>query len=103
MILEAFKENRALRGVDHATAGARDAVAPLPSLGRDKDVVFITHELTEDRRALLKERAIDAIIDQNPEIEARTATELMARFLGRMEGPTATTVTPIQIYTSENV
>ncbi len=102
LIIEAFRENPAIRGVYHATAGAREAVAALRSLGRDKDAVFVAHELTADRRALLKARAIDAIIDQNPEIEARAATEVMARFLGRMDGVPATTITAFQIYTAEN-
>ena len=85
------------------TAGAPEAIAALRSQGRSKDVVVIAHELTEDRRALLKERAIDAVIDQNPEFEVRTATELMARFLGRMEGVASTIITAVQVYTSENV
>ncbi|HKN27142.1 MAG TPA: LacI family DNA-binding transcriptional regulator [Roseiarcus sp.] len=102
-ILEALNENPAVRGVYHMTAGAPEAIAALRSQGRSKDVVVIAHELTEDRRALLKERAIDAVIDQNPEFEVRTATELMARFLGRMEGVASTIITAVQVYTSENV
>ena len=45
---------------------------------------------------------IDAIIDQNPEFETRTATETMARFLGRLEGEASSVITSIQIYTPEN-
>jgi hypothetical protein len=41
-------------------------------------------------------------LDQNPEFEVRAATETMARFLGRMEGEAATTITSIHIYTPEN-
>ncbi len=85
------------------TAGAFEAISALRSQGRGEDVVIIAHELTEDRRTFLKERAIDAIIDQNPEFEVRTATELMARLLGRMEGVASTTITAVQVYTSENV
>ena len=102
-ILEALKENPDVRGVYHMTAGAFEAISALRSQGRSEDVVIIAHELTEDRRTLLKERAIDAIIDQNPELEVRTATELMARLLGRMEGVASTTITAVQVYTSENV
>jgi LacI family transcriptional regulator len=103
MIIEALKRNPAIRGVYHATAGATEVVSALRALGRDKDVVLIAHELTEDRRALLRQRAIDAIIDQNPAFEVRAAIEVMARLLGRMEGVAATAVTPVDIYTPENV
>ena len=99
----AILEAPEVRGVYHMTAGAFEAISALRSQGRSEDVVVIAHELTEDRRALLKERAIDAIIDQNPEFEVRTATELMAQFLGRMEGVASTTITALQVYISENV
>ncbi len=101
--MAALKSNPAICGIYHATTGALEVVEALRALGRDKDVVLVTHELTAERRLLLHQRAIDVVIDQNPEFEARTATELMARFLGRMEGPASTTITAVQVYTPENV
>ncbi|RBP05747.1 LacI family transcriptional regulator [Roseiarcus fermentans] len=102
LVAEALKRNPAIRGVYHVTAGAAEVAAALAALGRG-DVALIAHELTEERRALLRARAIAAIIDQNPEFEVRAAIEVMARLLGRMEGPAGTTVTPVNIYTAENV
>jgi LacI family transcriptional regulator len=102
LVVEALRRNPAIRGVYHVTAGAAEVVSALRSLGRERDVVLIAHELTNERRALLRERAIDAIIDQNPEFEVRSAIEMMARLLGRMEGAAGTTVTPVNIYTPEN-
>ena len=102
LIMEALKDNPAIRGVYHASAGALEVVKALRARGRDKDVALITHELTSERRALLQQRAIDAIIDQNPEFETRAATETMARFLGRLEGEATSVITSIQIYTPEN-
>ena len=99
LALQVLKENPAIRGVYHASAGALEVVKALRALGREKDVVLITHELTAERRALLQQRAIDAIIDQNPEDETRMATETMARFLGRLEGEASSVITSIQIYT----
>jgi LacI family transcriptional regulator len=69
---------------------------------RADTTVFITHELTDNRRTLLRERAIDAVIDQNPALEARVAVETIARLLGRLEGEPVTTVTDIRIYMAEN-
>jgi LacI family transcriptional regulator len=102
LVLQALKENPAIRGVYHASAGAQEVVNALRALGRSNDVALITHELTSERRALLRQRAIDAIIDQNPEFETRAATETMARFLGRLEGEASSVITSIQIYTPEN-
>ena len=103
LTLQAICDNPAIRGVYHATSGAREVVAALGTVRRDRAIALVSHELTAERRALLKARAIDALIDQNPEFEVRAATELMARFLGRMEGVGGSVVTPVQIYSPENV
>jgi LacI family transcriptional regulator len=101
--LEALKENPAIRGIYHATSGASEVVEALASAKRGRAVALISHELTAERRALLKARAIDAVIDQNPEFEVRAAVELMARLLGRLEGAQDNVITPVQIYCPENV
>ena len=90
-----------LRGIYHASAGAAPVVAALRDRDRT-DVVFITHELTDERRALLQDRAIDAVVDQNPAAEVRVAVETMARLLGRLDGEPTTTLTPIRIVMAEN-
>ncbi len=90
-----------LHGICHASAGADAVVSALRQAGR-RDLVVVTHELTADRRKLLKERAIDAVVDQDPEGEVRAAIETMARLLGRFDGDPVSTVTPIRIFTPEN-
>lgn len=66
-------------------------------------VTFVTHELTPERRALLKEGVIDAIIDQNPDLEIATAVGLIARHFGRRDdAPPVTGITPLTIYLREN-
>ena len=91
-----------LRGIYNASAGAveiAEALAHVPD--RDR-CVFITHELTEDRRRLLRTGAIDAIIDQNPDLELRIAVEALAERFGRLETGHETTITPVRIHTREN-
>lgn len=97
----ALQARPAARGLYLTSAGAGPVVAALRRLGRAEDTVLITHELTPDRRALLRERAIDAVIDQNPEWEARVAVETVARLLGRLEGEVADVFTDIAIHTAE--
>ena len=92
----------AVRGIYHGTTGAREiATAVLRAGARDRTAIVV-HELTDTRRALLRQRAIDAVIDQNPALEARVAVETVARLLGRMEGEPTSTRTEIRIYMPEN-
>ena len=101
LVRDALIANPDIRGVYSVSAGAPVVVDALKALGRE-DVVFITHELTPDRRELLRQGLIDAIIDQNPEFEVRAAIETMARLTGRLEGPSSTTITPVHIHMIEN-
>lgn len=42
-----------------------------------RDVVFIGHDLTDATRMMLLDRTMDAVIDQNPRVEAREAVKLL--------------------------
>ena len=44
---------------------------------RSKSIVFIGHELTENTKSMLLTGTIDAVIDQNPRVEAREAISLL--------------------------
>jgi len=101
LVRDALAANSNVRGVYSVSAGAPEVAASLAALGRS-DVAFVTHELTPDRRALLRRGLIDAIIDQNPEFEVRAAIETMARLAGRLDGPSGTTITPVHIHMIEN-
>lgn len=101
LVREALVHRRGLRGIYLCTVGAREVVAALKAAGR-RDVVLIVHELTAERRALLKAGAIDAVIDQNPEAEVRGAIDLLAHAFGRRDGPAPTHPPMIQIHTIEN-
>lgn len=73
------------------------------SLGRLDQITLITHELTKTRRDLMIEGAIDAIIDQNPEVEVRRALDIVAASFQRMETALPLYVpTPFQIILREN-
>jgi LacI family transcriptional regulator len=102
LVFEALRSNPDVRGVYNASTGSHSVVDALEALGRQREVVFITHELTDDRRALLEAGLIDAIIDQNPDFEVRTAVETMANLLGRVGGAPPPPITPIHIHMIEN-
>jgi LacI family transcriptional regulator len=102
LMRQALARDPELRGVYLCTTGARELVEALKRLGQHGRVPVIVHELTDSRRALLRQRAIDAVIDQNPALEAQVAVETIARLFGRMEGAPCSTVTDIRVYTPEN-
>ncbi|WP_172331066.1 LacI family DNA-binding transcriptional regulator [Mangrovicoccus sp. HB161399] len=101
LVFRALKDNPRLRGVYNASAGSQAVAAAIRAAGRAGEVVVITHELTANRRVLLREGLIDVVLDQNPADEARTAVEALAAHFGRLPAGPATTLTPVQIHTIE--
>lgn len=78
----AYNEARALlaeypglAGLYNIGAGNRGIARALEEAGRAGKVSFICHELTEYTRRLLVAGTVDAVIDQNPRVEARDAIE----------------------------
>jgi LacI family transcriptional regulator len=101
-VAELFRLNPEIAGVYNVSTGDREIAQALGRLAPSRHVVLITHKLTPERRALLKEGVIDAIIDQNPELEITTAVGLIARHFGRRDSLPATSITPLTIYVREN-
>ena len=56
-------------------AGIGQAIA---EAGRPKSIIFIGHELTESSKLLMLSGAMDAVIDQNPRVEAREAIAMLS-------------------------
>lgn len=97
----AFRNDPDLRGIYHTSVGALPIVETLERLGR-RGVEIITHELTPNRRMLLRQRRISAVIDQKPLLEARLAVQTMARLHGRLPGEPGSISSDIQIFMPEN-
>ena len=66
-----------LIGIYNVGAGARGIVTALESLGRQKQVTYIAHELTDHTRRALVDGTIDAIINQNAGHEVRSAVRVL--------------------------
>lgn len=103
MALRAARISPDLRGIYLCTTGCKDLVTALQPIRQTRPIAVITHELTPDRRAMLKARKVQAIIDQKPMLEARLAVETMARLVGRLEGEAGSVATEIQIFMPESV
>ncbi|MDF0597682.1 LacI family DNA-binding transcriptional regulator [Psychromarinibacter halotolerans] len=75
-----------LVGIYNIGSGNQGIAQAVKEMGRAKDLVFIAHDFTEATRTLLLDRTIDAIIDQNPRVEAREVIRnLVAAIRGEME------------------
>lgn len=70
-------ENPDLIGLYNVGAGARGIIAALERAGRQRDVVFIAHELTVDTRRALVDGTIDILINQDAGHEIRSATRVL--------------------------
>jgi LacI family transcriptional regulator len=66
-----------LVGLYSVGAGNRGIAAALEERGRAHEIVWIAHELTVHTRALLLRGVIDAIINQDPGHEARSAARVL--------------------------
>lgn len=70
-------ENGDLIGLYNVGAGTRGIVSALEKAGRQRDVVYIAHELTEESRRALVDGTIDALINQDAGHEIRSAIRIL--------------------------
>ncbi len=86
------------------TAGATDGIAKaLRRHGRERDIVFIAHELNELTRGYLIDNTIDVIINQDIRHEVYSAVELLVRHKKQETVELSVRQPRVEIYLSENV
>lgn len=83
-------------------AGSEGIARALVEHKRDRDIVFIGHDLTEDSRCFLLDGIMDAVIDQNARVEARDAVDRLARAV-RGDSDISQTTVRIQSVFPENI
>lgn len=59
-------------------SGNQGIARALREAGLERKIVFIGHDLTDATRLMLLDRTMDAVIDQNPRVEAREIIRLLA-------------------------
>ncbi len=91
-----------LAGIYNIGAGNRGIARALEEAGRAKSTVFVGHELTEHTRRFLLSGTMDAVIDQNPRVEAREAVDRLRRAVQGDERPFGPSVR-IQTVFRENI
>jgi LacI family transcriptional regulator len=66
-----------LLGIYNAGAGNRGVAEALESAGRAREVIFVGHELTPHSKRFLMRGTMDAVINQDPGHEARSAARVL--------------------------
>ena len=72
-----LEETPDLAGVYNVGAGNRGIAAALEAAGRAQEVVFLAHDLTPFTRRLLVRDIIDAVVNQDPGHQARSAARVL--------------------------
>lgn len=92
-----------LIGLYNVGAGSGGIAAALEQAGRARDVVFITHELTEDTRRALIDGTIDIIINQDAGHEVRSAIRVLMSKADRAPIVDSMERIRIDIYLRDNI
>jgi len=67
-----------LAGIYNIGAGSEGIARALDGLPSTKRPVYVAHDLTANNRARLLDGTLDAVIDQNPRVEAREALNILS-------------------------
>jgi LacI family transcriptional regulator len=82
-------------------AGNTGVAQALKERGRERLVIFVGHEVTDGTRELLLDGTLDALIDQNPRVEAREALNVLSH---RIRGLPYSSHSPrLQVIFRENI
>jgi LacI family transcriptional regulator len=100
---EAFKKFPNLRGIYNISVGSRGIANALRALGKAGKAVHISHEMTDIHRELLTDGLMDAVLDQNPQMEALRAIQLLLHYNRRVPDTEVPLETPVAIYLRENL
>lgn len=69
--------HRDLAAIYNIGAGNQGIAQAMREHNKERDIVFIGHELTEGTKRFLLDGTMDAVIDQNPRVEAREALNIL--------------------------
>lgn len=88
-------------GIYNVGAGNSGIGRALQEAGLQRKVLFVGHDLTTASRQFLLDRTMDAVIDQNPRVEAREAVRMLAAAVRGQPGPTY--MPRLQVIFRENI
>jgi LacI family transcriptional regulator len=103
LLSDALRRLQNVAGIYNTGAANRAVEAVLKSTGLVGSTIFIGHELTVHTRRMLSENIMTITIDQNPELQARRAVNVLLRRFGYVEEIIGSDEVPFVIYSPENL
>ncbi|TKW67097.1 MAG: substrate-binding domain-containing protein [Paracoccus denitrificans] len=76
--MTAILQSGPIGGIYNIGSGNQGIAQALREAHLARDTVFVGHDLTDASRILLLDRTMDAVIDQNPRVEAREAVRMLS-------------------------
>ena len=76
--MQLLQRHRDVAGIYNIGAGNEGIARALDTVCSTGRPVYIAHELTPNNRARLLDGTVDAVIDQNPRVEAREALNILS-------------------------
>ncbi len=77
LVEDLLRQHPDLAGIYNAGAGNAGVISALEASGRAREIVYIAHELIEENREALVRGTIDAVINQDPGHEVRSAARVL--------------------------
>jgi LacI family transcriptional regulator len=102
-VATALSADPSIRGIYNISQGNDDITLRIDGMGITERLVFVCHDLTQVTRRLLLARRIDAVIDQDPVLEARRAMEAVLHHYGRLRGGPPDLGIPIRVHFRESL
>jgi len=77
LVEDLLRQHTDLAGIYNAGAGNAGVISALEASGRAREIVYVAHELIEENREALVRGTIDAVINQDPGHEVRSAARVL--------------------------
>lgn len=103
VVYRALRRHADVRGLYNVSAGNLAIAKAIESLGLEHKIIIVTHEITPERRQLLRDGILDVVIDQNPKLEAQRVLDVLGRHFKRADHDLHfENYTPFDIFIREN-
>ncbi len=103
-VRDALREHgERLVGLYHSGAGSAGIAAALERAGRQGDVTWVGHELSDDHRDALARGTMDLVIDQDPDGQVLSCMQQLLHACGWLDDAPVAGPTEFRLFCAENV
>ena len=103
-VASALSKGPPVAGIYNSGAGSRGIESALRKFRMERQICWITHEISDDHRQYIRQGVLDLVIDQNPDGQIFTALQHLLRAGLAVEGdPLPDEPSEFRIYVAENL